>query len=380
MGMSESQLQFRVGMFVIIALMSAIGLVLRFGEMRWMWDEYYTVAVHFEEAPGVHPQTGVRKNGVPIGHVRELFFDDKSGGVTLLLNVQKRHILRKDSRARLSISILGDATVEFSPGQSKELLRPGSKIAGESALNPFEMIARMQARVDQTLESFAATSQEWQKVAKNVNGVMDTHRGHISDVVEEAAESMHQLTQTLTAANRIVGDPATQQNLRDTIAALPEMVIETQATIKGIRNAIGKADQALGNIAKVTAPLAERSESISAGLDKSLTNLELMLSDLSRFSRLLNDEDGTIRLMATDPELYRNMNRSASSLSTLLGTLQPVMQDMRVLADKLARHPELLGVRGAIQGSNGLKTTDEKVAPGGQPRLALPINRSSQRQ
>lgn len=54
--------------------------------MRWMWDEYYTVAVHFEEeAPGVHPQTGVRKNGVPIGHVRELFFDDKSGGVTLLL-------------------------------------------------------------------------------------------------------------------------------------------------------------------------------------------------------------------------------------------------------------------------------------------------------
>lgn len=45
------------------------------------------------------------------------------------------------------------------------------------------------------------------------------------------------------------------------------------------------------------------------------------------------------------------------------------MQDMRVLADKLARHPELLGVRGAIQGSNELKTTDEKVAPGGQPRV-----------
>lgn len=121
--------------------------------------------------------------------------------------------------------MLGDATVELPPGQSKELLRPGSKIAGESALNPFEMIARMQARVDQTLESFAATSQEWQKVAKNVNGVMDTHRGHISDVVEEAAESMHQLTQTLTAANRIVGDPATQQNLRDTIAATPRWLL-----------------------------------------------------------------------------------------------------------------------------------------------------------
>ena len=140
--MSEGQLQFRVGMFVIVAVLTAMGLVLRFGEMKWMWEEYYTIAVHFEEAPGVHPQTGVRKNGVPIGHVRELFFDDKEGGVTILLNIQKRHTLRKDSRARLSVSLLGDATVEFSPGVSKETLNPASRIEGVPSPNPMEMIER----------------------------------------------------------------------------------------------------------------------------------------------------------------------------------------------------------------------------------------------
>lgn len=370
--MSDNQLQFRVGIFVIAASLTAVGLVMRFGEMRWMWEEYYTVAVHFEEAAGVHPQTGVRKNGVPIGHVRELFFDEKQGGVTVLLNIQKRHSLRKDSRARLSVSILGDATVEFTPGVSREFLRPGSKIVGVPSANPLEMIAQMQSRVDETLASFTSTSREWQKVAKNVNGVMETHRGHIGRVVEEAAESMHQLTMTLKAANQIVGDPETQEGLRQTITALPAMVQETQAAIKSIRGAVGKADMALGNIAKVTAPLAERSESISVSLDKSLGSLEMLLAELSKFSRLLNDEDGSLRLMATDPELYRNMNRSAGSLSTLLNNLQPVINDMRVFADKLARHPELLGVRGALQGSTGLKNPDEK--PNGAPpvRMAAP--------
>lgn len=368
--MSENQLQFRVGVFVITAVLTAVGLVMRFGEMRWMWDEYYTVAVHFEEAAGVHPQTGVRKNGVPIGHVRELFFDDKRGGVTVLLNIQKRHTLRKDSRARLSVSILGDATVEFSPGTSSEILKPGSKLEGLASANPLEMIAQMQSRVDETLASFTSTSREWQKVARSVNGVMETHRGHIGRVVEEAAESMHELTATLKAANKIVGDTEIQEGLRETIAALPAMVQETQIAIKSIRGAVGKADAALGNIAKVTAPLAERSESISLSLDKSLGSLEMLLAELSKFSRLLNDEDGSLRLMATDPDLYRNMNRSASSLSTLLNNIQPVIGDLRVLSDKLARHPELLGVRGALQGSTGLKNPDEK--PGTPLRTAVP--------
>lgn len=377
--MSENQLQFRVGVFVITAVLAAVGLVMRFGEMRWVWEEYYTVAVHFEEAAGVHPQTGVRKNGVPIGHVRELYFDDKQGGVTVVLNIQKRHTLRKDSKARLSVSILGDATVEFSPGTSTEILRAGSKIEGMSSANPLEMIAKMQARVDETLASFSSTSREWQKVAKNVNGVMETHRGHIGRVVEEAAESMHQLTQTLKSANSIVGDPATQDGLRDTITALPAMVQETQAAIKSIRGAVAKADMALGNIAKVTGPLAERSESISTSLDKSLGSLEMLLAELSKFSRLLNDEDGSLRLMATDPELYRNMNRSASSLSTLLTNLQPVINDMRVLSDKLARHPELLGVSGAMKGSNGLKAGDEKGSAAQPYRAATTPGRNSPR-
>ncbi|MEZ5949624.1 MAG: hypothetical protein R3C12_10490 [Planctomycetaceae bacterium] len=58
---------------------------------------------------------------------------------------------------------------------------------------------------------------------------------------------------------------------------------------------------------------------------------------------------------AQDPQLYRNLQLSSASLAALLSNLEPIMQDMRVFSDKVARHPELLGVSGYMKGSSGLK-------------------------
>ena len=35
--------------------------------------------------------------------------------------------------------------------------------------------------------------------------------------------------------------------------------------------------------------------------------------------------------------------------------LRPILNDTRVFTDKIARHPETLGIRGAIQRSPGIK-------------------------
>jgi phospholipid/cholesterol/gamma-HCH transport system substrate-binding protein len=59
--------------------------------------------------------------------------------------------------------------------------------------------------------------------------------------------------------------------------------------------------------------------------------------------------------LAKDPTLYRNLNDSTTSLSVLLRNLEPVVRDLRIFSDKVARHPELLGVQGALRGSAGVK-------------------------
>ena len=56
-----------------------------------------------------------------------------------------------------------------------------------------------------------------------------------------------------------------------------------------------------------------------------------------------------------DRELYDNINQAAANIEELSRSLRPVVNDARVFTDKIARHPELLGVRGAMQRNTGTK-------------------------
>lgn len=354
-GISERQLQFRIGLFVIAACIVAVGLTLRFGELRWLWQRSYVVAVHFDEAPGVERGTPVRKNGKGIGKVREVAFDEEQGGITILIEIDERFTLRQDSEARLTRSLLGDASIEFTPGKSHELHRPGARLEGVAATDPMEIVARLEATASQTMSSFASTSEEWRQVAQNVNGLMDTHRGHLDLVLERTAESLHQFTQTMQNANRVLGDPQMEESLRVTLAALPKMVEDARLTIQTVRGAVTKIDATMQNLQSVTTPLAENSKSIVTNLDRSVGNLEMLTFELNQFARSLSKPDGSLNLLISDPQLYRNLNQSADALQVLLKNLDPVVRDMRVFTDKVARHPELIGVGGVLRKSSGLK-------------------------
>ena len=353
--MTERQLQFRVGLLVITAGVVAAGLVFRFGEMRWLWEKHYTIGVHFERAPGVERGTPVRKNGILIGSVRAVSFDDSHGGVNVTVEIRDRYQLRKDSQPMLTRSLLGDATLEFAPGKSRELLKPGDRIEGAPSEDPFEIISRMETKTNQTLESFAATSEEWRKVGSNLNALADTQRGNIDVVIEQAAESLHQFTLTMRGVNKSIADPQIQENFRRTMASLPRMMNEASETIKAVRSAVSKADEALTNLTEVTAPLAQRSSTIAARLDNSVASLESLLQEMALFSKAINSENGSLSLLAKDPKLYRNLNEAAASLQLMMRNLEPAVKDLRVFLDKIARHPEKIGVGGALHPDSGLK-------------------------
>ncbi len=54
-------------------------------------------------------------------------------------------------------------------------------------------------------------------------------------------------------------------------------------------------------------------------------------------------------------ELYDSLTAAVGNIEKLTRDLKPIVNDVRVFADKVARHPENLGVRGAIMGSSGIK-------------------------
>jgi phospholipid/cholesterol/gamma-HCH transport system substrate-binding protein len=65
--------------------------------------------------------------------------------------------------------------------------------------------------------------------------------------------------------------------------------------------------------------------------------------------------DGTVQKLLGDPGLYNNLNDSALMVTRILPRLDRVLRDIEIFADKLARHPELIGIGGAIRPSTGIK-------------------------
>jgi phospholipid/cholesterol/gamma-HCH transport system substrate-binding protein len=366
--MTERQLQFRVGIFVSFALASIAGLIFQFGEIQNYLRPKYTVNIRFKSASGIAVSTPVRRNGVLIGSVTAVKFDDENGGLIVRASIKDGVRLWPDGRVRLVSSLLGDSAIEFLPGKSAQVLKDGDTVEAEPAIDPLNVVARMEQNVALLIDSFQQTSHEWQTVGHNLNNVLQTNQGNLHTVVARAAEALTEVAhtmkvvdQTLQDASRLIGDPQTQENLRKTMNALPLLAEETQQTVAAVRAAVHKMDQNLSNLNEVTAPLAKNGVTLATRIENTLANVETLSFELTQFAKMVNSPDGTIHKLATDPQLYVNLIRSAESASMMLRNLEPVIRDMRVFSDKVARHPELLGVGGALRGSSGLKDPPQEA-------------------
>jgi phospholipid/cholesterol/gamma-HCH transport system substrate-binding protein len=373
---SERQLQFRVGLFVLTSLAIGTVIVLQFGELQSYFEQRYAIAIELESAPGVQPGVPVEQNGQDIGKVREIQ-PGENGTVLVIVEIKEDAVIRKDSRPQLKRSLLGDTSIVFPMGLDPEPMPPNSKVKGLPAQDPLQIVERLDSKVQQTLTAFEDTSREWQKVAVNVNGLIETKQGSLDDVVERAALSLEQFTRTMQTAhatldnaNRLLDDPQLQQSLKATMNALPQMVEETRGTIAAARYSIEKIGMTadtmnvtLAHMNRVTDPLAKATPSIVTKLDSTLGQLDTLLRELTTIAAVVNQGEGTISKLARDPQLYDNLNRTAASMPVVLANLNRIAEDLRIFSDKIARHPEVLGVRGAIQGSSGLKEIDAEGRP-----------------
>ena len=130
------------------------------------------------------------------------------------------------------------------------------------------------------------------------------------------------------------------------MADLPQLVRDTH-------DAVAMVQKNLDNMQGFTKKLGD--PEMLGRLDRGTKNLDLMMAELKQFSESLNNRDGTLGRLVNDPQLYDNLNRAARNIDELSVQLGPIVHDVRVFTDKVARHPELIGVRGAFRPSSGIK-------------------------
>ena len=106
------------------------------------------------------------------------------------------------------------------------------------------------------------------------------------------------------------------------------------------------------NIQQFTKPLADRSEVIVRNFDAALLGLA---RTAGAFGDAFSSQNGAFQRFLSDPAIYNNLNDASLMITRILPRVDRILKDFEVFADKIARHPETIGVGGAVRPSAGLK-------------------------
>ena len=148
---------------------------------------------------------------------------------------------------------------------------------------------------------------------------------------------------------------AASKNLESISRNTDELLKQSQKTLSRLDGSIDRADNVLSNLQQATKPIAEHSDSVMRNLDEGAIRLNRTLAELNELLRVINQGDGAFRRILSDPALYNNLNAAADMLAHSMPRVDRILHDLEVFADKVARHPESLGIGGVVKPSAGLK-------------------------
>jgi phospholipid/cholesterol/gamma-HCH transport system substrate-binding protein len=417
--MDDAKLRFGVGVLVLSAIGVSVILTFLFGAFPAALSRTYSLTVDVDSAAGISNNTPVLRDGVRIGRVSQIQLRPE-GGVQLTLAIDSNRKLTRAYVPKIGATSLvtGDAKLEFQrdlaialdnldgqapigqvPVPPNQLWDPPEELlletyyadgdyirSGDASADPMAAIASLEDDVRKTLTSVQEAGAALRNAGQSVNQLADSVRGIVSDndnnlrdIAGNANKALVEFQTAMMRINEITSDPELRARLVESLDSLPRVLNEaelalsnTKATMKRFEQVgeaaetafvnagqtLGTFDRTLGNIEQITKPLGERGNELAEQLFRSFANLDATLQQITQFGDMVNNSDGSLRRLIEDDELYFQVKRTVGNIEQATMRIRPILDDVRIFTDKVARDPSQLGVKGALNarpGGLGLK-------------------------
>lgn len=388
--MDERVLQLRVGLFVLLAIIILIALIYINSEV---WKGQYTVYLKPQTAPGVKKDTPVRKNGILIGRVQNIQTGDDH--VTIALRVDNDEPVYENEVASIGAeSILGDAVIEIIPttAAARGTPLPNDGLINSVAIrrNPMEIVdvaLNLEDQIADTLTSIRTTATTFEQTADRIGGAgegvnklansiqdaIDGEGGEVKQLINDFRDVSDKVRTALDNFNRIfenvndvVGDPEFKNRFNDAVASLPEIFEEVRGAVTDVRETVtsfqkisNSADDNLQNLESFTASLRDNGPEILETINDGIQNFDGVFEKIEQAADSLGNLDlseGTIGQLINDRELYDTALEAVRNVRDETTKIEPLINDIRLFADAIARDPGQLGIRGAVRNRNASKT------------------------
>ena len=379
--MSDRRQEFRVG---VVALATAVITVLlvsiNTGASLNFGVSPSTIQIRVDRAPGVGPNTPIRKDGVLIGRVVSTSFLPE-GGVLVTANLDRGAPIYETDECRIRpSSLFGDAVISFAytgvAGQPVPI-EPGAMVDGAALPDPIEALTSLQVDVAPTIDSIGEAADSITELTTRVNRALGDDFGgdQMNSLLDQAilaldqfSLTMQEMSRTMNNFDRMINDPQLQQAITQTANEAPQLLSDARATVQkatetldSFGGVVTSAETNLRNLEGLTAPLGERGPELAGSLIAAVESLEGTLAELGMFATALSSSEGTVSKLLNDPLLYDNIsivvgnaNSVIMRLDELLKRARPIVEDTRVITDKLAREPGRV-ISGAFNRGPGIK-------------------------
>jgi phospholipid/cholesterol/gamma-HCH transport system substrate-binding protein len=393
--MDEKILQLRVGIFVVMAFAILFFLIWLTSES---WKGKYVIYIKPTSAPGVTKDTPVRKNGILIGRVSAVQTQDDHVILTLRID-DDEPIYEKEIASIGTDSLLGDAVIEILPLPGD---KRGNRLHDGDLLshvvikrNPMEIVdvaLNLETQIADTLFAVRRAGETIEMTGVDVGELSRTIQEAFRDDDSDLKQLIAELRETTRKAqgafdnfdkifdniNEIIGDPANKDRISEVLASLPELFEELQGAVQDTREAVTSLQKTsetaninLQNLQPVTETLRSDGPDILRKVNRSLDNVDGLFGQLGKASeslKKLQSSEGTIGKLLNDPELYQTALETMQNVRDLSIKLEPMLNDLRMFADSIARDPGQLGVRGAVRNRDA-KGTGYKGTTVGRERV-----------
>ena len=357
----ENALKLRVGVFVLLALATFLGLIYALGARARLFESRYTVHADFTEVGGLVEGATVRLAGVQIGRVTAVTLPGQPGGkVRVDLTIARRFSdrIRKNSVARIETQgLLGDKIVEITVGDTTAPpLAPGEVLVSrdpadfsriissgaETAKNVAELATALRETADKVNQS---------KIIENASATVGK-LGNVVDQVEHGRGWAHALLYEEPVALRRVNDLiATTQTLIDRVEkgqGAVGVLVSPEGTVSAKRFVAAmdrisamvahpegeqgllpgllfdpKYRAILDDLKTVAHNLREVSDRVAGGrgtlgslvadsgdqseLQLTLHDLRAAVANLRAISEKINTGEGTVGALIVDPTIYERL-------------------------------------------------------------------------
>jgi phospholipid/cholesterol/gamma-HCH transport system substrate-binding protein len=311
----------------------------------------------FADARGIADGTPVRKNGILVGRVQSVVLDER-GGVSVVADIDSYVPVYRDEQPRIATTLLGDAEIQLVPGvirPPRQKVAENEVLQGAVSRDPFDIFATLEPKLGTALESLTEASTAVTKLSDDIDRLLLGDGDRFGQLVRKTEKALDDFSGAMANINDVMGDAQTRANIKLTLSEMPQVLTDLRSSVQGIGTTLDTADRNLRNLEGLTRPLGERGAGMVAQIDTTIGRLDEVLQQAVFFTKALNESDGTLGRLVRDPRVYEDLAAAAANVKDISRELRPIVDDVRVFSDKIARHPEQLGVRGALDRRPGLK-------------------------